>query len=87
MVVSSHPATGQSFQNYAESARCHVEATGLKPDTICIRDPKTLIIQASVGNEVFAAPSKRIETIGETAERSDRHRCCKYTLPSRSGDR
>jgi len=73
-----------AFQNYAESARCDVEAAGLPPDTICVRDPETVIVQAGVGDEVFAAPSNRIEAVGETAECGDRHRCCKYTLRSPS---
>jgi len=47
----------ETFQNYAESARRDVEAAGLEPDTICIRNPEAVIFQVGVGNEVFAAPS------------------------------
>jgi len=60
-------------QNYAESARRDVEAAGLEPDTICIRNPEAVIFQVGVGNEVFAAPSIRIEAVGETIESGDWH--------------
>ena len=74
MVVSSHHGAGEAFQNDAESSRCDVKTAGLEPDTIRIRNPETVIFQAGVGNKVFAAPSIRIEAIGETVEGSDRHR-------------
>src|SRR5207248_2753173 len=73
MVVSSHHRTGETFQDDAESSRCHVEGAGLEPDTIRVRYPETIFFQVEVGNEVFAAPSIRIEAIGEIAEGSDRH--------------
>src|SRR5438552_10835152 len=73
VVVSSHHRAGKTFQNDAESSRCDVEAAGLEPDTICIRNPETVIIQVGVSDEVFPAPSIRIETVGEIAEGDDRH--------------
>ena len=73
MVVRSHHGTGEAFQNYAESSRCDVEAAGLEPDTIRIRNPETVIFQIDVGDEVFAAPLIRIETVSETVEGGDRH--------------
>src|SRR5437762_11569202 len=73
MVVSSHHRARETFQNDAESSRCDVEAARLKPDTIRVRNPETVIFQVDVGNEVFAAPSIRIEAVGEIAEGSDRH--------------
>src|SRR6266567_2863007 len=73
MVVSSHHRAGEAFQNDAESSRCDVEAAGLEPDTIRVRHPETVILQVDVGNEVFAAPSIRIEAVGEIAEGSDWH--------------
>jgi hypothetical protein len=73
MVMGSHHRTGKTFENEAESSRCDVKATRLEPDTIRIRNPETVVIQVGVGNEVFAAPSIRIEAIGEIAEGSDRH--------------
>src|SRR5947199_7987952 len=73
VVVSSHHGAGETFQNDAESSRCDIKATRLEPDTIRIRHPETLIFQIDVRNEVFAAPSIRIESIGETFEGSDRH--------------
>src|SRR5579862_7137317 len=85
VVVSSDPPAGQPFQNYAESARCNVEATGLKPDTVSIRHPETILDQVGVGDEMFAAPSSRVEAVGEAAECIDRHRCCniiRSLLPS-----
>src|SRR5437899_12437018 len=56
MVVRSHHGTGEAFQNYAESSRCDVEAAGLEPDTILIRNAETVIIQIDDGNEVFSGP-------------------------------
>src|SRR5438132_9833286 len=73
MIVSSHHRAGEAFQNDAESPRCDVKGTGLEPDTIRVRHPETLLFQVDVSNEVFAAPSIRIETVGETVEGSDRH--------------
>lgn len=73
MVVSSDLRAGETFQNDAESSRCDIKATGLEPDTIRIRNPETVIFQIDVGNEVFAAPSIRIEAVGKTAESSDWH--------------
>src|SRR5207245_5930055 len=74
MVVSSHHRTGEPFQNDTESSRCDVEGAGLKPDTIRVRHPETVIFQVDVGNEVFAAPSTRIEAVGKTVEGGDRHK-------------
>src|SRR5881409_2989101 len=74
MVVSSHHGAGETFQNDAESSRRDVKGAGLEPDTIRIRDPEPLIFQVDVRNEVFAAPSIRIEPVGEIAEGSDWHR-------------
>jgi hypothetical protein len=73
VIVSSHHRAGETFQNDAESSRCDVEAAGLEPNAICIRNPETLIFQVEVSNEVFAAPSIRIETVGVTVEGGDRH--------------
>jgi hypothetical protein len=71
--VSSHHRAGETFQNDAESSGCDVKTTGLEPDTIGVRNPETLIFQVNVRDEVFAAPSSRLEAIGETAKGSDRH--------------
>src|SRR5437763_444059 len=73
MVVSSHHRTREAFQNDAESSRCDVKEAGLEPDTIRVRHPETVIFQIDVGDEVFAAPSIRIETVGKTVESTDRH--------------
>jgi hypothetical protein len=73
VVVSSHHGPGETLQNNAESSRCDVEAAGLEPDAIRVRNPETIIFEVGVGNEVFAASSTRIEAVGETVEGSDRH--------------
>jgi hypothetical protein len=73
MVVSSYHRAGETFENDAESSGCDIKATGLKPDTIRVRNPETVIFQVDAGNEVFATPSIRIETVGETAKGSDWH--------------
>jgi hypothetical protein len=75
VVVSSHHRARETFQNDAESSRCDVEAAGLEPDTIRVRNPETVVFQVGVSDEVFAAPSIRIEAVGEIAEGSDRHMC------------
>src|SRR5438046_439590 len=74
MVVSSHHRAGETFQDDTESSRCDVKGAGLEPDTIRIRNPETVIFQVDVGNEVFAAPSIRLEAVGEIAEGSDWHK-------------
>src|SRR5207253_4066465 len=74
MVVSSHHRTREAFQNDAESSRGDVKAAGLEPDTIRVRNPETVIFQVEVRYEVFAAPSTRIEAVGETAKGSDWHK-------------
>src|SRR5437762_6255894 len=73
VVMGSHHGPRQTFQNDAESTRCNVEAAGLEPDTIRVRNPKTVIVEVDVSDEVFAAPSIRLQAIGEIAEGSDRH--------------
>src|SRR5437867_3539526 len=73
MIVSSHHGAGETFQNDAESSRCDIKAAGLEPDAIRVRNPETIIFQVDVSNEMFAAPSIRIEAVGETVEGSDRH--------------
>src|SRR5262245_51428045 len=74
VVVSSQHGAGETFQNHAESSGCDVKAAGLKPDTIRIRNPKTVIVEVGVGNEMFPVPPIRLETVGETVKCSDRHR-------------
>jgi hypothetical protein len=73
MVMGSHHRTGKTFQNEAESSRRDVKATRLKPDTIRIRNPETLVIQVDVSNEMFAASLVGIEAVREITEGSDRH--------------
>src|SRR5437588_7278247 len=73
VVVGSHHRTGEAFQYDGESSGRDVKGAWLKPDTIRVRHPETIVFQVDVSNEVFAAPSIRIETVGETAEGSDRH--------------
>src|SRR5438067_10665228 len=73
MVVSSHHGAGETFQNDAESSRRDIKATRLEPDTIRVGNPETLIFQVNVSDEVFAAPSSRLEAVGETAKGTDRH--------------
>src|SRR5262249_17869494 len=73
MVMSSHHATGETFQKHAESSRRNIKSAGLKPDTVCIRYPETVIVEVSVGDEVFAAPSIRLEAVGATVKCSERH--------------
>src|SRR5437899_6252199 len=73
MVVGSDHRAGKTFQNDAESSRCDVKGAWLEPDTIRVRNPETIVFQVDVSNEVFAAPSIRIEAVGEIAEGSDRH--------------
>src|SRR5881397_1029468 len=73
VIVRSHHRAGEAFQNDAESSRRDVKATRLEPDTIRVRNPETLIFQVDVSDEVFAAPSIRLEAVGEIAKGSNRH--------------
>src|SRR5437016_1920654 len=73
VVVSAQLGAGETFQNDAESSRRDVEAAGLKPDAFRIRNPETIVLQVDVSNEMFAAPSIRIEAVGETAKGGYRH--------------
>src|SRR5437764_4601501 len=73
VIVSSHHRAGETFQNDGESSRCDVEAAGLEPDTVRIRNPETVVVEVGISNEVFAAPSIRLEAVGEIAEGSNRH--------------
>src|SRR5438309_7950616 len=73
VVVSSHHRAGETFQNDAESSFRDVEGAGLKPDTIRVRNPETVIVEVGVSNEMFAVPPIRLQAIGETVESSDRH--------------
>src|SRR5881398_3536943 len=65
VVMGSHHGARETFQNETEPTRCDVEAAGLEPDAIRIRNPETVIVEVDVSDEVFAAPSIRIEAIGE----------------------
>jgi len=73
VVMSPYHGARETFQDEAESTRRNVKAAGLKPDTIRVRNPETVIVEVGVGDEVLAAPSTRLETVGETIEGSDRH--------------
>src|SRR5437762_1803140 len=73
VVMSSHHGARETFQNETESTRCNIKATRLEPDTIRVRHPETIIVQVGVSDEVFAAPSIRLEAVGEIAECGDRH--------------
>src|SRR6266478_6711361 len=73
VVVSAQLGAGETFQNDAESSRRDVKAARLDPYTFRIRNPETVIFQISVSNEVFAAPSTRLEAVGETVQGGDRH--------------
>ena len=73
VVVSAQLSAGETFQKDAESSRRDVKAARLDPYPFRIRNPETIIFHVSVRNEVFAAPSTRLEAIGETAKGIDRH--------------
>src|SRR6185437_7539046 len=74
VVMSAQRGTGKTLQNNAESPGRAVEMARLKPDTIGIRYPATIVCYIDVGNEVLAASANWIEAVGETVESSDRHR-------------
>src|SRR5947207_14326020 len=73
VIVSSHHRARETLQNDAESSRCDVEAAGLEPDTVRIRNPEMVVVEVGISNEVFAAPSIRFEAVGEIAKGSNRH--------------
>jgi hypothetical protein len=73
VVMSSHHGARETFQKETESTRCNVKAAGLKPDTVRVRNPETVIVEIGVSNEMFAVPPIGLQAIGETVESSDRH--------------
>src|SRR6185437_16691039 len=78
VVMSAQRGTGKTLQNNAESPGRAVEMARLKPDTIGIRYPATIVCYIDVGNEVLAASANWIEAVGEAVESSDRHRILPY---------
>src|SRR5437588_12927714 len=70
--VRSHHRAGETFQNDAESSFRDVEGAGLKPDTIRVRNPETVLVQVAVRNATFALPPSRPPASGETVESSTR---------------
>src|SRR5437867_3275209 len=74
VVMGSHHSAGETFQNDAETSRRNIKGARLEPDAIRVRHPETLIFKADVSNEVFAAPSIRLEAVGKIIEGSDRHK-------------
>src|SRR6186713_1215584 len=73
VVVNAQLGAGETFQHDAETTRRDVKAARLEPYTFRIRNPEAVVVHVDVGNEMFAAPSIRIEAVGETVESSDRH--------------
>ena len=56
VVVHAEFGTRETFQNDAEPARRDVEAAGLDPYAIGVRNPAAVVVDVDVGDEVFAAP-------------------------------
>jgi hypothetical protein len=73
VVMSSHYRARETLQNETESTRCNVKAARLKPDTVRVGNPETVIVEIGVGNEMFAVSPIRLKTVGETVESSDWH--------------
>src|SRR5947208_6480499 len=73
VVVSAQLGAGKTLQNDAESSRRDVKAARLDPYTLGVRNPEAVVLHVDVDNEVFAAPSIRIEAVGETVKGSDWH--------------
>jgi len=73
MVVSTKRSAGKTLQDNAESAGRAVEMAGLKPDTIGIGYPATVVCNVDIGNKVVPASAIGIEAIRKTVERGDRH--------------
>src|SRR5439155_21900830 len=74
VVMNPHHGARETFQNETEPTRCDVKAAGLEPDTVRVRNPETVIVEVGVSNEMFAVPPIRLQAIGETVERGDRHK-------------
>ncbi len=68
VVVSAQHGAGETLQNNTESPGCDVEVAGLKPDTIGIWNPATVVFHVDIGDEMFAASLIRIEAVGKAAE-------------------
>src|SRR6476660_10214513 len=63
VVMSAQRGTWKTLQNNAESAGRAVEMARLKPDTIRIGYPATIIRCVDGSNEVLPASTRRIEAI------------------------
>jgi hypothetical protein len=75
VIMGAQHRAGETLQNDAESPARHVEMARLEPDTIGIWNPVTTVCHVDIGNEMFAAPSIRIDAVGETVEGSDWQMC------------
>ena len=71
VVMNAQLGAGETLQHDAESTGRDVKAARLEPYTFRIRNPEAVVLHVDAGNEVLAAPSIRIEAVGETVEGSD----------------
>jgi hypothetical protein len=69
--VDPELGTGETLQDNAETSGRNVKAAGLEPDAIRIGNPRPIIIQVRVRNEVLAVSSIRIEPVGYAVEGND----------------
>jgi hypothetical protein len=73
VVMRSDHRARQTFQYQTESTRGDIKTAWLEPDTIRVWNPKSVVIQVRICDEMLAASLIRFETVGKTAESGNRH--------------
>src|SRR5687768_10418955 len=73
VVMTAEFRARQAFQDHSESAGRDIKAAWLEPNALCIRHPKTVIIEVDVGYEMSSASLFRFKAVRETVECSDGH--------------
>jgi hypothetical protein len=73
VVMRSDHRAREAFQHQTESPGSDIKTAWLEPDTVRVWNPKIVIIEVRVCDEMFTASLIRLETVGKTAESGNRH--------------
>jgi hypothetical protein len=73
VIVSAQFCAREALEHDAEPSSRNVKLARLEPHAVSVRNPKAVVFQIDVGNEMFAAPLIGVESISETVEISDWH--------------
>jgi hypothetical protein len=78
--VNAKLSAGQALQEDAKTSCRHVETARLNPDTVSVGNPRPIIINLCIDDEVVALPRARIETVKDAVE--NRYRHCSFPRAS-----